>query len=176
MELQIKKSQHCNSGVSNKSGVDLRRGEQISKPFHALRRHKKRISTKTTATFLSHFVLLRQIAARLLVSSDSISVIFTSAFSVHKNISLCQPSPSSLCPKDIAAAWIPFCQAKPAVAPGHESLLSLWKLLAPMEMLCFSLSVLTTVAAGEWSTFRESLILPSVGSRPKYFTCHHSTN
>ncbi|TNN63718.1 hypothetical protein EYF80_026035 [Liparis tanakae] len=44
-----------------------------------------------------------------------------------------------------------------------------------MEMLCFSLRVLTTVAAGDWSTFRESLILPSVGSRPKYLTCEHKS-
>lgn len=40
-----------------------------------------------------------------------------------------------------------------------------------MVMLCLSLSVFTTVAAGDWSTLRDSLILPSVGSRPKYFTC-----
>lgn len=45
----------------------------------------------------------------------------------------------------------------------------------PMEMLCFSLSVLTTVAAGDWRTFLESLILPSVGSRPKYFTCSRTS-
>lgn len=45
-------------------------------------------------------------------------------------------------------------------------------LLEPMEMLCFSLMVLTRVAAGELRTFRESLILPSVGSRPKYLTCY----
>lgn len=53
----------------------------------------------------------------------------------------------------------------------HESALLAWLLVEPTEMLCFSLSVLTTVAAGDWSTFLESLILPSVGSRPKYLTC-----
>lgn len=40
----------------------------------------------------------------------------------------------------------------------------------PMLMLCLSLKVFTTEAAGDWSTLRDSLILPSVGSRPKYFT------
>lgn len=53
----------------------------------------------------------------------------------------------------------------------HKSVLLALPLLAPTEMLCFSLSVLTTVAAGDWSTFLESLIRPSVGSRPKYLTC-----
>lgn len=58
----------------------------------------------------------------------------------------------------------------------HESVLVVWPLLKPMEMLCFSLSVLTSVAAGDWSTFRESLILPSVGSRPKYLTYEQNTS
>lgn len=53
----------------------------------------------------------------------------------------------------------------------HKSVLLVWLLLEHTEMLCFSLSVLTTVATGDWSTFLESLILPSVGSRPKYLTC-----
>lgn len=43
-------------------------------------------------------------------------------------------------------------------------------------MLLLSFRVLTTVVAGDWSTFRESLILPSAGSRPKYFTCVKETN
>lgn len=52
----------------------------------------------------------------------------------------------------------------------HESVFVDWMLFTPMEMLCLSLKVLTTVAAGDWSTFRESRIRPSVGSLPKYLT------
>lgn len=65
---------------------------------------------------------------------------------------------------------------KNIVLGTHKSEALLWLLLDElMEMLCFSLSVLTTVATGDWRTFLESLILPSVGSRPKNFTCSRTS-
>lgn len=73
----------------------------------------------------------------------------------------------------------PFSVAKSKIGQGfsvHKFEALVWPLPdEPMEMLCFSLSVLTTVAAGDWRTFLESLILPSVGSRPKYFTCSRTS-
>lgn len=41
---------------------------------------------------------------------------------------------------------------------------------SPITMLLLSFRVLTAVIAGDWRTLRESLILPSAGSRPKYLT------
>lgn len=41
----------------------------------------------------------------------------------------------------------------------------------PRTILFLSVRVLSTVVAGDCRTLRESLILPSVGSRPKYLTC-----
>lgn len=47
---------------------------------------------------------------------------------------------------------------------------------SPITILLLSFRVLTTLVAGDCSTLRESLILPSAGSRPKYFTCIKEAN
>lgn len=109
------------------------------------------------------------------------SLIMSMPTAAGGNLFMCSTGPSD----DIWCSW--FCRffsrnilrqnlnslnpRYPVVLVCHKSVLFAWLLLEPMEMLCLSLRVLTTVAAGDCSTFRESLILPSVGSRPKYLTC-----
>lgn len=82
------------------------------------------------------------------------------------HISKCQSMKSTV--KSLCTASFTGSEDHASSATGAVLLVRL--LLEPTEMLCFSLSVLTTVAAGDCSTFLESLILPSVGSRPKYLT------
>lgn len=57
----------------------------------------------------------------------------------------------------------------------NQEALGGWSFIVPMVMLCLSVIVFTSDAVGDWRTFRESLILPSVGSRPKNFTCWKET-
>lgn len=55
--------------------------------------------------------------------------------------------------------------------PGHWDEVEDWGTVPPKTILFLSVRVLSTVVAGDCRILRESLILPSVGSRPKYLTC-----